>query len=721
MNVITGWPRWQGNRRRHPDPRRGRIRIVTALLLAAATGPAGAAASAADSFLWPLETEPRAITGTFMEARSAHYHSGLDVKTQGRIGLRLLAPADGWVSRVRVSPEGYGKAIYLRLADGSTLVFAHLSALADPLQERITQAQARSGRYEQDLRLEAGEIAMDRGDLLGLTGATGTGAPHLHLEVRTPDGRPANPLLRGFSVPDEKAPLLRRFRLLPADASTRIAGRAQALVVGREETVDAVGPLRVQVDVVDKTGVYDHSLMPLGLELTLDGEPVYSAEQSTFDFAQGRQMRLEMDRGAGARRPWFAMYQREGNDLPARSVTENGFTCRVPRDGQRHRLVLRGWDAAGNVDSVGIWIRGEAPAVVPKAARPSASSLGPGKPAAPWSLEITLGEAVAEILAKPPAGQTVSELTGLGFQVVVPGAEHPLPLTMSRLEDGTGVCAAIEMSRLATGVHGFYLIRSPGGTVRPLLLAEAERHLVIGGSSIDERELADGGLVLDDPTGKALFPGGALWVEPGPGQLSPPRGTSVAGPAWSVRGSGVAFRGDLGVTLPAAWPPGEPVGLFVQDVRGRWSWLGAEVVHRPDGEGRAVSLRGELSRLGTVVALRDPHPPFLGEFGIGGKVLTGERPVLSPVEQRNYRGVTLPRWPVISLPIMDAGAGLDAEGVVCELDGAKYPARWDPEEERIYFELHVDPGAGPHRIRVEATDRLGNTAEKSQEFELREL
>lgn len=50
--------------------------------------------------------------------RPGHFHAGIDIKTDGAEGKPLVAVADGYVSRVSVSPSGYGRAIYLTLGNG---------------------------------------------------------------------------------------------------------------------------------------------------------------------------------------------------------------------------------------------------------------------------------------------------------------------------------------------------------------------------------------------------------------------------------------------------------------------------------------------------------------------------------------------------------------------------------------------------------------------------
>jgi murein DD-endopeptidase MepM/ murein hydrolase activator NlpD len=86
----------------------------------------------AESYHWPLN-EPRKLSSSFGEYRDGHYHAGVDLRTFGRIGLPAIAPEACEATRLRVSPVGYGKALYVRLADGRTAVFAHLSGFSRAL------------------------------------------------------------------------------------------------------------------------------------------------------------------------------------------------------------------------------------------------------------------------------------------------------------------------------------------------------------------------------------------------------------------------------------------------------------------------------------------------------------------------------------------------------------------------------------------------------------
>ena len=77
----------------------------------------------------PPLTIPLVLAGTFGELRSNHFHAGIDIKTKSKEGFPVLAIDSGYVSRVKVRPGGYGKAVYLKHYNGFVSVYAHLKNL----------------------------------------------------------------------------------------------------------------------------------------------------------------------------------------------------------------------------------------------------------------------------------------------------------------------------------------------------------------------------------------------------------------------------------------------------------------------------------------------------------------------------------------------------------------------------------------------------------------
>ena len=78
-----------------------------------------------NNYLWPTNKN-KTITTLFGETRSRRFHAGIDVRTFGEIGGKIFAIESGYISRIKISSDGYGKAIYLKLNDVNTVLFAHL-------------------------------------------------------------------------------------------------------------------------------------------------------------------------------------------------------------------------------------------------------------------------------------------------------------------------------------------------------------------------------------------------------------------------------------------------------------------------------------------------------------------------------------------------------------------------------------------------------------------
>src|SRR5690554_7228618 len=71
---------------------------------------------------------PMVLAGNFGELRSNHFHTGIDIKTNQRTGYNILSVEDGYVSRIKISPWGYGHAVYVDHYNGLTSVYAHCEA-----------------------------------------------------------------------------------------------------------------------------------------------------------------------------------------------------------------------------------------------------------------------------------------------------------------------------------------------------------------------------------------------------------------------------------------------------------------------------------------------------------------------------------------------------------------------------------------------------------------
>lgn len=159
----------------------------------------------AGEYLWPIQG-CRTLTGTFGEFRYNHFHAGIDVSTKGAIGLPLRAIDDGHVYRIRTSPLGYGRAVYLSLEDGNVAVYAHLSKFNQAIERWVCDKQLESGDFSLDAYPPPASFAVKKGDLIGYSGDSGNVPAHLHFELRNKDNQPVNPINHIGSLPSGQAP-----------------------------------------------------------------------------------------------------------------------------------------------------------------------------------------------------------------------------------------------------------------------------------------------------------------------------------------------------------------------------------------------------------------------------------------------------------------------------------------------------------------------------------
>ncbi|MFD1015335.1 M23 family metallopeptidase [Winogradskyella rapida] len=178
-----------------------------------------------DYFRHPLDI-PLVLSGTFAELRSTHFHGGLDIKTQQREGLKVYAAAEGYISRIKISHYGYGKALYVTHPNGYTTVYGHLKKFSKRLEDYIKQCQYDKERFEVEVFPHSKELLIAPDEVIGYSGNTGgSGGPHLHFEIRDNLERPINPLLFGMEVKDSKRPYVKGVFAYPKDENATINGK----------------------------------------------------------------------------------------------------------------------------------------------------------------------------------------------------------------------------------------------------------------------------------------------------------------------------------------------------------------------------------------------------------------------------------------------------------------------------------------------------------------
>ena len=199
------------------------------LLLLFSCGVYGQSEYPQDYFRHPLDIQ-LVLAGTFAELRSTHFHGGLDIKTQQKEGLKVFTAAAGYVSRIKISHFGYGKAIYVTHPNGYTTVYGHLQKFSKRLEDYIKQCQYEKESFEVEVFPNSEELKVEPNEVIAYSGNTGSsGGPHLHFEIRDNQERPINPLLFGMQVKDSKAPFVSGVFAYPKDKNAIINGKNERI------------------------------------------------------------------------------------------------------------------------------------------------------------------------------------------------------------------------------------------------------------------------------------------------------------------------------------------------------------------------------------------------------------------------------------------------------------------------------------------------------------
>ena len=321
---------------------------------------------------------PLSMAGDFGEIRPNHFHSGIDIRTEGKEGQPVYAPADGYVSRISISAWGGGKVLYITHPDGYRTVYMHLSAFCGKIGDFVHDYQYSHRVYAFDTELPHDSIKVKKGDLVALTGNTGGSmGPHLHYEIRLAENdQTINPLYFGLPYSDPLAPTIAGIKLYPSSANTTINGKDNELKIYPKPTIKKKKGYKTSstTDTITisgrfYTGIYTYDQMEVGstskngiekIELFVDDELFHSYCVPSFLFEETRAINALIDYRQYQRNGEYYILSRRLRGDPTNFINvSNNYGYLQFDDGKTHKLQYRVSDYKGNSTSLDFFVRSD--------------------------------------------------------------------------------------------------------------------------------------------------------------------------------------------------------------------------------------------------------------------------------------------------------------------------------------------------------------------------
>ncbi len=307
---------------------------------------------------------PVFLAGNFGELRPNHFHAGIDIKTQGKTGLPVFAAADGFISRIAISPVGYGNALYIDHPNGTTTVYGHLEKFFPPVAEYIRRIQYEKEQFAIDQIVPTGTFQVRKGEQIAWSGNAGSsGGPHLHFEIRrTKEEIILNPLLFNMPVKDKLRPLIQCIMVYPVSEDASVNGKqtpqrfdVMKIKTGNgyqlkiNQAIPVYGKVGFGIQSVDlldgnpnKCGIYS-------IKLSVDNQLIYSFKMDHFAIDESKYVNSHMDYALAINsgRRLYRTWLEPGNKLDIYDKVEKRGIFNAT-DGKIHQVSYEVSDVYGN-------------------------------------------------------------------------------------------------------------------------------------------------------------------------------------------------------------------------------------------------------------------------------------------------------------------------------------------------------------------------------------
>ncbi len=310
---------------------------------------------------------PISLSASFGELRPNHFHSGIDIKTEQRIGLPMYSIDDGYVWRISISKGGYGNCLYIRHKDVIS-VYAHLDRFTPEITEWIKDYQYKNKTFEIDAYLQPNEISFKQGDLVAWGGNSGSsGGPHLHFEIRDTTGvyvYDAQPL---YNVYDNVYPRFKNIAISPVSGSGVVDNSFAHKIFGVKRVgtgqyvankIEAWGKLGIEVKAFDYMTGQNNFYGIKSLKLLVDEKLTFSYVMDKFSLLESKYINSFINYGQWQKTKdtFMRCYLLENNPLPFYSSYNKGYLEVNEEKDYKVRILIS--DVVGNTSELNFTIQG---------------------------------------------------------------------------------------------------------------------------------------------------------------------------------------------------------------------------------------------------------------------------------------------------------------------------------------------------------------------------
>lgn len=331
----------------------------------------------AQTFRSPVDI-PILLSGNFGELRNNHFHSGIDFKTQGVEGKNIRAVKDGYVSRILVSPWGYGHALYVKHPDSTMSVYGHLRNFAGHIASYVKEQQYAQERFSVDLSPEPSRFPVKAGELIALSGNTGSsGGPHLHFEIRDlRTGEPVDPIVYyKDKIKDTRPPKVRSVMICPVGGQGVVNGSQQKQRIkvvtakdGRQSVTgktEAWGKIGFSIHIDDYMNGTSNVYGVKEITMRVDGKEMFHSYQDRFSFDETRYLNAWVDfaEWRGKKSFYTKTFVEPGNRLRFMTSKNRGYL--TVDEARIYHIEFELTDAFGNTGRLALAVTGRPQTILP--------------------------------------------------------------------------------------------------------------------------------------------------------------------------------------------------------------------------------------------------------------------------------------------------------------------------------------------------------------------